>query len=111
MAWPLTHTEAPDHQSSEGKESAGKASAFASKVSSYFKNVALKGEQLRCTMTGTSLRNHFEKHAFLEHGAVTLNYFLHFYLQIFFCPCPRHVEVPGPGINPVSQQRPEPLEW
>ena len=31
-------------------------------------------------------------------------------LFIFFWPHPRHVEVPGPGIEPTSQQRPEPLK-
>ena len=29
----------------------------------------------------------------------------------FFGPCPVHVEVPGSGIKPASQQWPEPLQW
>ena len=24
--------------------------------------------------------------------------------HFFFCPCPRHMEVPGPGIEPTLQQ-------
>ena len=29
----------------------------------------------------------------------------------FFWPCPRHVEVPGLGNEPMSQQQPKPLQW
>lgn len=60
---------------SRRRKSAEKILAFASKVSSYFRNIVLKGEQLRCTKTEAALRNHFEKHAFLDQMTVILNYF------------------------------------
>ena len=31
--------------------------------------------------------------------------------SLFFWPCLRHMEVPGLGIDPASQQWPEPLQW
>lgn len=61
---------------SKRRKSANKILAFASKVSGYFRNIVLKGEQLRCTMTEAALRRHLEKHAFLDQMAVILNYFL-----------------------------------
>ena len=33
-----------------------------------------------------------------------------FYFKKLFG-CPRHVEIPGPGIEPMPQQQPEPQQW
>lgn len=41
---------------SHQQKSAEKPSACASKVSTYFKNIMLKGEKLRCTMSEIALR-------------------------------------------------------
>ena len=40
-----------------------------------------------------------------------LRRYLHFYFLFFILPCPWHVEVPVPGIEPTPQQPPEPLQW
>ena len=31
--------------------------------------------------------------------------------ELFFWQCLHHVEVPGPGMDPVLQQKPEPQQW
>ena len=36
---------------------------------------------------------------------------LSFFLSFFLWPSPRHVWVPGPGIEPMPQQWPKPLQW
>ena len=35
---------------------------------------------------------------------------LYFSFYFIFMPCPKHAEVPGPGIEPAPQQRPEPQQ-
>ena len=41
------------------------------------------------------------------------NNFVHLFLFCWaiFLPCPWHAEVPGPGIEPMPQWRPKPLQW
>ena len=34
-----------------------------------------------------------------------------FFFFFFFLPCLQHAEVPGPGIKPMPQQQPKPLQW
>ena len=55
------------------QKSAEKPSACASKVSSYFKNIIRKGEELRCTMSEAAFRNCFERHDFLDQMTVIVH--------------------------------------
>ena len=55
------------------QKSAEKPSACASKVSSYFKNIMLEGEKLRCAMSDALFRNCFERHDFLDQMAVIVH--------------------------------------
>ena len=36
--------------------------------------------------------------------------YLFIYLYLLIWLCSRHAEIPGPGIKPVPQQQPEPLQ-
>ena len=57
----------------QGQKFAEKPSACASKVSSYFKNIIRKGEELRCTMSEAAFSNCFERHDFSDQMAVIVH--------------------------------------
>ena len=57
----------------QGQKSAEKLSACASKVSSYFKKIIRKGEELRCTTSEAAFSNCFERHDFLDQMTVIVH--------------------------------------